>query len=129
MTELLEGIVTPRVFLKTDTQGFDLQVLRGASECLDRIIGIIAELSVIPIYKESPPFEEAIRCYRDAGFDLVDLSVVNRTIDGRVLEYDGLFIRRSSGARKKGRGLYPSDAMLYQVANPRIRVRVTSPRK
>lgn len=95
LSELLEGIAAPRVFLKTDTQGFDLDVLRGSSGCLDRIIGIVAELSVIPIYERSPPFEEAIRTYREAGFDLVDLSLVNRTIDGRVLEFDGLFIRRS----------------------------------
>ena len=95
MAEILESIPTPRVLLKTDTQGFDLHVLRGASGCIDLLTGVLAELSVIPIYEQSPPFHEAIRAYRDAGFDIVDLFLVNRTADGRILELDGLFVRRS----------------------------------
>ncbi len=94
LPEILDGIPDPHIFLKTDTQGYDLQVLRGASGCLEQLIGIIAEISVIPIYEQSPPFHEAIREYRDAGFDMVDLSLENRTIDGRVLELNGLFVRR-----------------------------------
>jgi FkbM family methyltransferase len=97
VAEVLESIPTPRVLLKTDTQGFDLNVLRGASGCIDLITGILAELSVLPIYEQSPPFHEAIRAYQDTGFDLVDLSLVTRSVDGRVLELDGLFVRRPPG--------------------------------
>ena len=102
LAEILEAIPAARVLLKTDTQGFNLRVLRGASGCLDQIIGILAELSVIPIYEQSPPFHMAVRAYQDAGFDIVDLSLANRAVDGRVLEFDGLFVRRTlvtSGSR------------------------------
>jgi len=94
LAHILEGIPSPRILLKTDAQGFDLQVLRGASGCLSQLVGVLAELSVLPIYEQSPPLHEAIRLYQDAGFDLVDLSLVTRTIDGRLLELDGLFVRR-----------------------------------
>ena len=94
LDHLLDRIPSPRILLKTDTQGFDLQVLRGASGCLSRFVGVLAELSVLPIYEQSPPLHEAIRAYQDVGFDLVDLSLATRTIDGRLLELDGLFVRR-----------------------------------
>jgi FkbM family methyltransferase len=97
--EIFAGGHSPRVLLKTDTQGFDLHVLRGASACLDRVTGILAELPVLPIYEESPSLHESLAEYRSAGFDLVDLSIVNRTPDGRVLEFDGLFINRSAVAQ------------------------------
>lgn len=92
--KLIVGVKQPRVLLKTDTQGFDLQVLSGAQQVLPRLEGILVELSVLPIYDQSPPIDEALRAYRDAGFDLIDLSVVNRTPDGRILEFDGLYVRR-----------------------------------
>lgn len=93
--EVLAGVENPRVLLKTDTQGFDLHVLRSASGSLDRFVGILAELSVLPIYEGSPAVDGAISAYREAGFDIMDLSIVNRAPDGRVLEFDGLFVRRT----------------------------------
>jgi hypothetical protein len=49
-----------RVFLKTDTQGYDLKVLAGARRTLDRTIGIQIELSVVAIYEGMPSYVEAI---------------------------------------------------------------------
>ncbi len=96
LPEVVKECHHPRILLKTDTQGFDLRVLEGAAGCLDKITGILAELSVIPIYEQSPPIHEALQAYKKAGFDMVDLSLVNRTVDGRVLELDGLFIRAAA---------------------------------
>jgi FkbM family methyltransferase len=94
-SELTGSEASARVFLKTDTQGYDLQVLRGATGCLPRVMGILAELPVLPIYEESPTLPAALAEYSRAGFDLLDLSIVNRTPDGRVLEFDGLFTNRA----------------------------------
>jgi hypothetical protein len=55
--------------------------------------GILCEISVVPIYEASPSVEESLAAYRAAGFALMDLTLINRTPDGRVLEYDGLFRR------------------------------------
>jgi FkbM family methyltransferase len=94
--EVVKECPQPRVLLKTDTQGFDLRVLDGATGCLNKITGILAELSVVPIYQQSPPLHEAVQAYKVAGFHMVDLSLVNRTVDGRILELDGLFIRAAA---------------------------------
>lgn len=76
----------PRVFLKMDTQGFDLEVFKGASGCLDAVLALQSELSVVPLYVGMPNYLEALGVYEDAGFSLYNLSLVDRISTGRILE-------------------------------------------
>lgn len=82
-----------RIFLKMDTQGYDLEVFCGASNCLDCIIGIQSELSIQPLYKGMPHYIEALQEYESKGFELFNLSVVNRISTGGLLELN-CFMRR-----------------------------------
>lgn len=93
--DVLATVSEPRILLKTDTQGFDLHVLRGANGAMEQIYGILAELPVRPRYEGAPTFAEALAAYDEAGFDVLDLAVVGREPDGRVIEYDGLFVTRA----------------------------------
>jgi FkbM family methyltransferase len=93
MAELLEAISEPRVFLKLDTQGFDLEVVRGAEKCMDAIVGLQSELSVTPIYEHIPHYLEALDYYESLGFSLMNLFTVNRTNQQSILEYDCLMAR------------------------------------
>jgi FkbM family methyltransferase len=90
---LIDGIARPRIFLKMDTQGFDGHVVEGAAGCLNLIFGLQSEISVVPLYNGMQSYTESLANYHRLGFDLVDLFVVNRTEDGRVLEYDCLMQR------------------------------------
>jgi hypothetical protein len=92
LPKLLAGIESPRVFLKMDTQGFDNEVVEGASGCLDQVLGVQSEISVIPLYNGMPHYTESLALYERLGFALVDLFVVNRQ-DGFVLEYDCVMAR------------------------------------
>ena len=51
---LTQELGVSRVFLKMDTQGYDLEVFRGASGCIDGILGLQSELSVQPFYVNMP---------------------------------------------------------------------------
>lgn len=82
-----------RLFMKMDTQGFDIEVCEGAKAVLPRIIGLQSEISVTQIYAGQPDYIEALRYYRDLGFSLMDLAVVNRTASRAVLEYDCIMAR------------------------------------
>ena len=93
LPELLKQLRCSRVFLKMDTQGFDLEVFRGAAGCMESIQGMQSELSVRPIYKKMPHYLEALAAYEAAGFDLYNLSVVNRVSNGGLLELN-CFMRR-----------------------------------
>ena len=91
---LAEKFGISRVFLKMDTQGYDLEVFKGAFGCLGMIQGIQSELSVKPLYKNMPHYLEALSAYESAGFDLYNLSVVNRFAGGGLLELN-CFMRRT----------------------------------
>ena len=94
--EVTRGLAAERFFLKTDTQGYDVEVLRGAAGCLERVWGLLAELSVVPLYDGAPRYTDALAYYESLGFALLHLSVVKHNErDGTVMEYDGLFVRPS----------------------------------
>ena len=48
------------MLLKTDTQGWDLEVIEGAAGCLERVVALQVELSVRPIYEGSPGWLEVL---------------------------------------------------------------------
>ena len=93
LPEVLPELQASRVFLKMDTQGYDLRVFAGASGVKGCIRGIESELSIQPIYQDMPHYLEALRVYEAAGFELFNLSVVNRIESGGLLELN-CFMRR-----------------------------------
>jgi len=91
--ELIAGIPHPRVFLKMDTQGYDVEVFRGALGSLDYVVGLQSELSVRPLYHGMPHYLEALSIYEAAGFALFDLSVVTRAPGGALQELNCFMTR------------------------------------
>lgn len=65
------GFANP--FLKIDTQGHDLEVLRGGSDVLQLFSGLVGEVSILPLYEESRPIGESLAAFRAAGFHVVAL--------------------------------------------------------
>src|SRR5205814_5174916 len=78
----LDGIQSPRIYLKMDTQGFDLEVVRGAESVLARIVALQTEVSFRSIYNEMPGFSESINELQIRGFDVVDFLSVASDGDG-----------------------------------------------
>ncbi|QBR71734.1 hypothetical protein CU048_11110 [Beijerinckiaceae bacterium] len=60
-------------YLKIDVQGGELDVLKGATRLLDKIIAIHCEVEFAPVYRNQPLFAEIDTFLRSAGFDLIDL--------------------------------------------------------
>ncbi|MDX1502955.1 MAG: FkbM family methyltransferase [Thermoanaerobaculia bacterium] len=93
LPELIASEPTPRIFLKTDAQGYDLWVLRGAERCLDLIRGVLMEVTQLPTYLDTPPYHEVLRFLWDNDFHVVDFRPVARSADGRLIEFDVLACR------------------------------------
>lgn len=89
------GVAHPRIFLKMDTQGFDLEVFRGLGERVKDIIGLQSEVALLLIYEQMPRMPDAVAIYEAAGFEISGLFPVTRERDGRVIEYDCAMIRAS----------------------------------
>lgn len=81
------------ILLKTDTQGFDLDVLQGAEQVLRSTLAVVIELSVRPIYEEAPTLSTVVTYLEKAGFVLQALVPVSRNTGFDVVEFDGLFLR------------------------------------
>lgn len=106
--ECLSGVPSPRIFLKIDTQGFDVEVLKGAAGSLPRILALQAEVSFRPIFDGMPEVSETLREARIRGFDVVDLIPVTRERDGLcVIEMDCIMARRMQEPALRRSG--PSD--------------------
>ena len=83
------------LFLKIDTQGFEWQVLDGATETLKHAQGVLLELSLIPLYEGQKLWLEIIERMNTQGFTLWTLQrgfTNQRT--GRTLQIDATFIRQ-----------------------------------
>jgi len=61
-------------FLKIDTQGAELNILRGAADSLDSVIGLELEVEFIEAYKGQPLFSDIDSFVRAKGFELFDLN-------------------------------------------------------
>lgn len=84
-----------RVFLKMDTQGFDLDVFEGGAASLDRICGLLSELSLQPIYDGMVRYPAALAAYEGKGFSVSGLYPVNRNDDLSLIEVDCVMVNRS----------------------------------
>jgi FkbM family methyltransferase len=89
------GIVDPaRLYLKIDTQGFDIQVLRGATELLSLIKAFQFELPVQPIYKGSPNYLDILKQLEESGFALSGLFPISIDERLRAVEFDCVMVAR-----------------------------------
>lgn len=76
------------IFLKIDTQGFDMEVLKGAGTRVTEFRGLLSEVSVRPLYEDIPSYIQALECYGRAGFVLHSLYPVSRDKQRSVIEYN-----------------------------------------
>jgi FkbM family methyltransferase len=67
-----------RIFLKMDTQGYDLRVLEGSLNIMGYIDCILSEISLIPIYSGMPHYLDALGKYEEYGFVVTGLYPVSR---------------------------------------------------
>lgn len=82
--------------LKIDVQGFELEVLKGCEELLDRFETIYVEASYVELYKGQALAGEVIEFLRQRGFEI--RGVFNQHVDGvqGPLQADFLFQRAST---------------------------------
>lgn len=82
------------IFLKVDTQGYEVPMLQGAEALLPRLKGVQLELSLAPLYEGQALYLEMIELLCAEGFEL--WSIIPGFTDpctGRMLQMDGVFFR------------------------------------
>jgi len=83
-----------RIFLKMDTQGYDLNVFYGALGVLDSLLGIQAELPFKAIYAGVPSYVEILSVFEKHGFKPTGFFPVSKDKEGLfIVEADCVFIK------------------------------------
>jgi len=82
------------VFLKTDTQGHDLAVLRGAHGVLDKVQGLQMEVPLKPLYAGMPSLADVLDEITRSGFYCSGIFPVSRDADLRLVEVDVISLRQ-----------------------------------
>jgi FkbM family methyltransferase len=66
--EIGEAHGVRRPFVKLDTQGYDLEVLRGGLAALPRVAGIQTEIALQPLYAGMPTWVDTVRALTEYNF-------------------------------------------------------------
>lgn len=82
------------IFLKIDTQGFEMEVLRGAENSLKNIKGVQLEMSLFTMYDGEALYDEMIAYLKERGFQLFSLEPgLSNHKTGQLLQVDGIFFK------------------------------------
>lgn len=99
----LDGVLGERtapLLLKLDVQGYELEVLRGASATLQTAEVVILETSLLPYNEGAPLFAEIVGFMDRAGFAVYDFcGQFRRETDDALFQTDVVFVRHDSALR------------------------------
>jgi FkbM family methyltransferase len=102
LDSLVESLeLRPPFGLKIDTEGYELEVLRGATQTLSKTEILIAEISVLPRFERSYSFLELLQYLDGAGFEIHRVLTANRDPQGLIRFLDVAFVPKRE---RTGRG-------------------------
>jgi len=82
------------LLIKIDTQGYEKEVLAGATGLLHRTVALQLELSLVALYEGAPGFMEMVAYVQSLGYELFSLVPgFHDERTGRLLQVDGFFVR------------------------------------
>jgi FkbM family methyltransferase len=99
LSDLIRDHPISNIYLKMDTQGYDLEVFKGAQRLLPSIKALQTELSVQQIYEGMPDYITAIQTLNKHGFDITGMYPVSRDRILRVVEFDCIMINTNQASR------------------------------
>jgi len=81
------------LYLKIDTQGFDLEVFGGAVAALEQVVALQSEVSMLPLYQGMPTYKVSIAAYNEGGFEISGFFPIAYDQFLRIVELDCVMVR------------------------------------
>jgi FkbM family methyltransferase len=101
LPSLIKNIYAPRIYLKIDTQGYDINVVKGSSRCIKDIVILQSEMSVTPIYEGMPTYIESLSYYSMLGFTITGFYPITRDSKTCILiEFDCVMVNNREAVAK-----------------------------
>ena len=84
-----------KIYPKSDTQGYEREIIKGLGEALGMITAMQLELPLKPLYRDQLGFMEMCEWMEDQGLILRDVFVANHNLNsGEVIEVEGIFVEK-----------------------------------
>ena len=91
----------PPYFIKIDTQGNEVETLKGSTKTLKQTDYVLLEVSFFKVFKGGPEFTEVIRFMHKRGFVTYDMfNPLYRMLDNAMMQMDICFVSEESAFRK-----------------------------
>jgi FkbM family methyltransferase len=99
--EIQDMLLKPgKNFIKIDTQGYELEILKGAEKSLRTCGALVLELNFIDIYKAAPMADEVIGWLKNRDFQIYDIAgLIRRARDRALWQADVVFVPTNSPLR------------------------------
>lgn len=82
------------ILLKTDTQGHDLEVLHGAELSLAKVVAVLTEAAIEPIYEDAPGLGDVTMYLEERGFRASGFYPLSHRPESlSMIELDAFFVR------------------------------------
>jgi FkbM family methyltransferase len=92
--------LSPPDFLKLDVQGYELEVLKGAEDTLDRLKVILAEVNFLDIHRGVPLVADVVAWLKERDWVVYDIcGITRRPLDSALWQADFIFVPRDSSFR------------------------------
>lgn len=122
LDSLLPKTLEHPVFLKVDTQGAEIEVLKGLGDRISEIDLLILETSMMPMRQGIPEFADIVRFCDEAGFAVYDVLEGHiRVLDGALAQIDLALVRKDSVLRKQSAFFSKKQAADYLNRPSRLR--------
>ena len=83
--------------LKIDSQGYELEILKGSSRLLQKTSSVLLEISIIEINEGAPLLHEVVAFMASHGFLACEIMELHRRpFDQALNQLDFLFVREDS---------------------------------
>lgn len=92
LPEIIKNHNVSNIFLKMDTQGYDMEVLEGLGDSYSDLRAIQTEAPVLRLYQEAPTFTESINNLLSKNYFISGLFPVNRDINLLIYDIDCIMI-------------------------------------
>lgn len=91
-------------FIKLDTQGYELEILKGGINMMSKAECILMEVNLIDIHQQCPLLHDAVMFMNDHGFLAYDIcSFTRRPLDKALWQTDMIFVKNTSKLRASKR--------------------------
>lgn len=77
--------------MKLDVQGYEMEVLKGASSSIERIMIIVLEMNNHNYYPGAPKYYEVDEYLRNKNFSIIDIFPSTKDL-GRLKEWDSIYL-------------------------------------